>query len=90
MTTVDDLLVDQLEAKAGQDRPGRAALTVIAAIGVTIGWLVSRFWRSLGWLAGRAWQIGCFFAEAVIYGFREGAGLPQKAAPEQAGPGTAP
>jgi hypothetical protein len=82
MTTVDDLLVDQLEAKAGQDRPGRAALTVIAAIGVAVGWLVSRFWRGTGWLAGRTWMIGAFFTEAVIYGFREGAGLPQKAAPE--------
>jgi hypothetical protein len=86
MTTFVD--VDQLAEKASGDRPGRAALTVIAAVGVAIGWLVSKSWRGTGWLAGRTWQVGCFFTEALIYGFREGAGLPQKAAAaEQAPPG---
>ena len=33
--------------------------------------------RTLGWLAGRTWLILAFFAETVVYGFREGAGLPQ-------------
>jgi hypothetical protein len=84
---VDDLLVDQLDAKAARDRPGRAALTVIAAIGVAIGWCVSRAFRGTGWLAGRAWMIGAFFTEAIIYGVRDGAGLPQKTGPEQAAPG---
>jgi hypothetical protein len=89
MTTwLGGIPVDQLDEKAGQDRPGRAVLTVIAALGVAIGWCVSKAFRGTGWLAGRTWQIGAFFTEAVIYGFREGAGLPQKAAAaEQPPPG---
>jgi hypothetical protein len=86
-TWLGDIPVDQLGEKAAGDRPGRAALTVIAAIGVVIGWCVSKFWRGIGWLGGRTWMIGAFFTEAVIFGFREGAGLPQKAAPEQHPPG---
>jgi len=74
--------VDELAARSREVRPGRVAQTVIAAIGVALGWTVGRFFRSIGWLAGRTWLIGAFFAETVVYGFREGAGLPQPAAKE--------
>jgi hypothetical protein len=79
-TMLGDIPVDQLADKASGDRPGRVLLTVIAALGVAIGWCVSMAFRGTGWLAGRTWMIGAFFTEALIYGFREGAGLPQKAA----------
>jgi hypothetical protein len=69
--------VDQLISKSREVRPGRVLLTVIAAIGTAIGWAIGRFFLAIGWLAGRAWLIGAFFTEAVIYGFRGGAGLPQ-------------
>ena len=74
--------VDELAARSREVRPGRVVQTVIAAIGVAIGWVTGRFFRSIGWLAGRAWLIAAFFAETVVYGFREGAGLPQPAAKE--------
>ena len=78
MTTLADRIpVDELTGRSRETRPGRAAMTVIAALGVAIGWAVGMFFRSLGWLAGRTWLILAFFAETVVYGFREGAGLPQ-------------
>ena len=86
-TWADRIPADELTKRAAEIRPGRVAQTVIAAIGVAIGWAVGMFFRSLGWLAGRTWLILAFFAETVVYGFREGAGLPQpamKAPPEGA------
>jgi len=75
----ESIPADELAARARDVRPGRVVQTVIAAIGVAIGWVIGRFFRSIGWLAGRTWLIGAFFAETVVYGFREGAGLPQPA-----------
>ncbi len=83
MTTLTDFTVDQLQEQARHVRPGRVLLTIIAAVGTAIGWAVGRFFLSIGWLAGRTWLILAFFTEAVIYGFRGGAGLPQKASPEE-------
>jgi hypothetical protein len=76
------LVADALHARAREVQPGRVIRTVIAAIGVAIGWAVARLLRSLGWLAGRAFLCLAFFAETVVFGFREGAGLPQPAAQE--------
>jgi hypothetical protein len=73
----ESIPVDELADRSREVRPGRVAQTVIAAIGVALGWVIGRFFRSIGWLAGRTWLIGAFFAETVVYGFREGAGLPQ-------------
>lgn len=78
MTTLADRIpVDNLSERSRKARPGRVLMTAVAAIGVAIGWAVGVFFRSLGWLAGRTWMILAFFAETVVYGFREGAGLPQ-------------
>jgi hypothetical protein len=81
----ESIPADDLAARARDVRPGRVAQTVIAAIGVALGWAIGRFFRSLGWLAGRAWLIGAYFAETVVYGFREGAGLPQPVMKEPPG-----
>jgi hypothetical protein len=81
----ESIPADELAARARDVRPGRVAQTVIAAIGVAIGWFFGRFFRSIGWLAGRTWLIGAFFAETVVYGFREGAGLPQPVPEEPPG-----
>lgn len=82
MNTWAEVPVSELAGKARQVRPGRVLLTVIAAAGVAVGWTVGRFFTGLGWLAGRAWLIGAHFAEAVIWGFREGAKIPQPARQE--------
>lgn len=79
MTLWAEAPVDELAGRARQDRPGRVLLTVITAIGVATGWAVGRFFLSVGWLAGRTWLIMAYFAETVIYGFREGAKIPQPA-----------
>jgi hypothetical protein len=78
----ESIPADELAARSREVRPGRVVQTVIAAIGVAIGWTVGRFFRSIGWAAGRTWLIGAYFAETVVYGFREGAGLPQPALKE--------
>ena len=65
-------------------------LTVIAAIGTAIGWGVGRFFLGIGWLAGRTWLIMAFFAEAVIFGFRGGAKLPQPVPQEPPSQGGTP
>jgi hypothetical protein len=83
--TADPATVDELVAKSREVRPGRVLLTVLAAIGTAIGWAIGRFFLAVGWLAGRAWLIGAFFTEAVIYGFRGGAKIPQPAPAEDAG-----
>lgn len=77
--------VDELSARSRSDRPGRAVMTAVAALGVAVGWTIGMFFRSLGWLAGRTWLILAFFAETVVYGFREGAGLPQPVPAEHPG-----
>lgn len=69
--------VDELARRARDVRPGRVLLTVISAIGVAIGWAVGMFFRSIGWLSGRVFLVGAYFTETVIFGFREGAGIPQ-------------
>ena len=75
--------VDELRELAGADRfrPGYAVATVIAWILAAIGWLAGRTLVILGWLAGRTWLTLAYMAEAVIYGFRSGAGLPPKGTP---------
>ena len=71
---------DELAARAAEARPGRALATAFAAIGVALGWALGRGLRCLGWLAGRSWLILAYFAETVVFGFREGAGLSQPVA----------
>jgi hypothetical protein len=73
--------VDELLAKSREVKPGRVLLTVLTAVGVAIGWGIGRFFLAIGWLTGRAWLIGAYFAEAVIYGFREGTTIKQKVPP---------
>lgn len=86
MTTWPAPPVDELAQQARHVRPGRVLLTVIAAVGTAIGWGIGRFFLSIGWVAGRTWLIGAFFAEAVIYGFRGGARLPQPEPKQPPGP----
>ncbi len=52
MTTsvLDRVPVDQITEQAQQVRPGRAALTVIAAVLFGLGWIVARVFAVL-WLA---------------------------------------
>ena len=88
MTTLaEHVPVDELDARARQVRPGRVALIIIGAIGTAIGWAVARFFLAIGWLAGRIWLIGAYFTEAVIFGFRTGAGLPVGRPTEEQPPG---
>lgn len=80
MTTAE-IPLDELAERAAEARPGRAAVTALTAVLVALGWLAGRSLVVLGWLAGRTWLILAYAAEAVIFGFRSGAGLPPKAAP---------
>ena len=86
--------VGEIAGRARQVRPGRVLLTAVSAAGVAIGWCIARFFRSAGWLAGRTWAVSwivlAYFAETVIYGYREGAGLPQKTAARESQPGREP
>lgn len=88
----DSVHTDEIAEQAHRVRPGRVLLTIITAIGVSIGWAIAKFFRSIGWLAGRFWLIGAHFAESVIWGFREGAGLSQPSARQapQSGPPPGP
>ena len=91
MTTfLDRVPTEEITARSKQVRPGRVLLTVLTAIGVAIGWAIAKFFRSIGWLAGRFWLIGAHFAESVIWGFREGAGLSQPSARQESQPGPPP
>lgn len=78
MTALADAPTEQFLADARQVRPSQVLLTVLAAIGVAVGWGIGRFFTGIGWIAGRVFLTGAYFTEAVIYGFREGAKLPQK------------
>lgn len=80
--------VDELRKLAASDRfrPGYALATVLAWFFAALGWLAGRGLVLLGWLAGRTWLTLAYMAEAVIYGFRNGAGLPPKTAPEPGQP----
>jgi hypothetical protein len=55
--------VDEITAQARQARPGRAVLTVIAAVFFGIGWLAGRMVFALAWCA-----------VAVKVGWQEGRG----------------
>jgi hypothetical protein len=84
-TATESFPVDELRerAEADQFRPGRAVATAAGWLLAAIGWLLGRSLVLLGWAAGHAWLVLAYMAEAVVYGFRNGAGLPPKAAPEQ-------
>lgn len=84
-TATESFPVDELTARAAgrQFRPGRAVRTVIGALFAAVGWLLGRSLVILGWAAGRTWLALAYMAEAVVFGFRNGAGLPL---PEPPGP----
>jgi hypothetical protein len=82
MTTAEIPVAELRErAETRQFRPGYALSVIIAWICAGLGWTAGRGLVVLGWTAGRAWLIGVFMAEAVIYGFRNGAGLPPSPSP---------
>jgi hypothetical protein len=87
-TATTSFPVDELRERAEADRfrPGRAAATAVGWFFAALGWLAGRFLVIAGWAAGRTWMMLAYMAEAVIFGFRNGAGLPlppPKAAPER-------
>lgn len=87
MTTLEDRLpVDAITERAARIRFGRVVLTVLAAIGTSIGWLIGRFFRAIGWTAGLAWRTGTFFVTAIIIGFLDGARIPPPVAAPQGPP----
>jgi hypothetical protein len=69
-------IADQARDRARQITPGRVAVTVIGAVFAVLGWIAGRNLVCLGWIAGRTWLALAYMAEAVVYGFRNGAGLP--------------
>lgn len=93
MTAITGSLpVDDLIGRA-RKAPGarRVLMTAVAALFAGLGWVLGRGLVVLGWIAGRTWISLAYMAEAVIWGFRNGAGLPQpgdaaaKAAAESGG-----
>jgi hypothetical protein len=84
-TATESFPVDELReiARTRKFRPGRAAATAAGWFFAALGWLLGRFLVIAGWAAGRVWLSLAYMAEAVVYGFRSGAGLPPKAVPEQ-------
>lgn len=87
MTTAN-LPVDELRerAESRRFRPGYALAAVTYALLAALGWITGRGLVVLGWIAGRTWLSLAYMAEAVIFGFRNGAGLPPKAAPDSGKP----
>lgn len=91
-TATESFPVDELAAGA-RDRaalagPGRVIATVIGAVFAALGWTAGRGLVIFGWLAGRTWLALAYMTEAVVFGFRNGAGLPPKGVPEQPPPGS--
>jgi hypothetical protein len=74
-TATTSLPVDELRSRALTARPARVLLTVIAAIGMVLGFVPGWILTRLGWLAGRIWLIGAYAVEAVVYGFKAGSTL---------------
>jgi len=87
MTTAE-LPVDELRERAASRsfRPGYALAAATGALFAALGWLAGRSLVVLGWTGGRLWLTGAYLAEAVIFGFRSGAGLPPKGTPEEQKP----
>jgi hypothetical protein len=85
--TTEAFPVDQLAAGA-RDRaelagPGRVIATIVGAVFAALGWAAGRGLVVLGWVAGHTWLVLAYMAEAVVFGFRNGAGLPPRDRPEQ-------
>jgi hypothetical protein len=79
--------VAELREQAARVRPGRVLATAVSAAFAAIGWALGRGLLVLGWVAGRTWLVLAFMAEAVVWGFRQGAALPS---PVMAPPPEAP
>lgn len=76
-TATESFPVDELSERArNAPSPGRVLVTAIGALFAAIGWLLGRSLVVLGWVAGRTWLALAYVAEAVVFGFRNGAGLP--------------
>lgn len=83
MTTAEIPVAELRERAASRRfRPGYALAAVTGALFAALGWTAGRSLVVLGWTAGRAWLMSAYLAEAVIFGFRSGAGLPPKDTPE--------
>lgn len=80
MTTaiLDAVPAEQLLTDARQVKPGRVLLTILGALGIALGWSVSKTLTGIGWTTGRVFLTGAYFVEAVVYGFRAGANLPPR------------
>lgn len=84
-TATESFPVDELRERAGTRKfqPGRATATAAGWLLAALGWLLGRSLVITGWLAGRTWLALAYMAEAVVFGFRSGAGLPPKGVPEE-------
>jgi hypothetical protein len=60
-TLAERIPLDEISRQAEQARPGRAVLTVIAAVFFALGWTAGRFFLALAWCAVAVrlgWQAG--------------------------------